>query len=65
MMDHDTILKSLAHMCFDDTWLNWIKRTLDFGHSSIVLNGVLGKSFHCKRGVCQGDLYRHYYLLRV
>lgn len=26
------------------------------GTSSVLLNGVLGKVFHCRRGVRQGDL---------
>jgi hypothetical protein len=56
MMEHDTILKSLSHMCFDDTWLNWTKHILHFGHSSILINGLPAKSFHCKGGVCEGDL---------
>jgi retron-type reverse transcriptase len=55
MMEHDTILKILAHMGFDDVWIKWMKCILDSGHSSILLNGVPGNTFHCKRGVRQGD----------
>jgi hypothetical protein len=42
-------------MGFDRVWIKWIKCLLDSGHSSILLNGVPGSSFHCKRGVRQGD----------
>jgi retron-type reverse transcriptase len=55
MIEHDTILNILQHMGFDEMWLKWIKCLLSSGHSSILLNGVPGKSFHCKRGVRQGD----------
>jgi hypothetical protein len=55
MIEHDTILNILQHMGFDDVWLKWIKCLLDSGHSSILLNGVPDNSFHCKRGVRQGD----------
>jgi hypothetical protein len=55
MIEHDTIMSILKHMGFDDVWLKWIKCLLDSGHSSILLNGVPGNSFHCKRGVRQGD----------
>jgi hypothetical protein len=55
MIEHDTILNILQHMGFDEIWINWIKSLLSSGHSSILLNGVPGKSFHCKRGVRQGD----------
>jgi retron-type reverse transcriptase len=55
MIEHDTILNILRHMGFDDIWLRWIKCIFSSGHSSILLNGVAGKAFHCKRGVRQGD----------
>jgi hypothetical protein len=32
-----------------------MKMIMDSRTSSILLNGVIGKVFHCKRGVRQGD----------
>jgi hypothetical protein len=32
-----------------------MKMIIDSGTSSILLNGVIGKVFHCERGVRQGD----------
>jgi hypothetical protein len=35
--------------------LKWIRDILASGTSSVILNGVPDKVFHCRRGVRQGD----------
>jgi hypothetical protein len=52
---HELILQVLSHRGFGPKWLNWIRNILQSGMSSVLLNGVPGKTFHCKRGVRQGD----------
>nr|XP_051205325.1 uncharacterized protein LOC127319150 [Lolium perenne] len=42
-------------MGFDERWLNMVSKILDSGCSAILLNGVPGTEFKCKRGVRQGD----------
>jgi hypothetical protein len=54
-VEHELILQVLSHRGFGPKWLNWIRNILQSGTSSVLLNGVPWKTFHCKCGVRQGD----------
>ena len=54
-VEHCVILQMLKALGCPDIWINWVNRILESGSSSVLLNGVPGKNFHCKRGVRQGD----------
>jgi hypothetical protein len=54
-IEHEVILRILKHKGFGSKWLQWIKLILSSGTSAILLNGIPGKVFHCRRGVRQGD----------
>jgi hypothetical protein len=55
MIEHDTILSMLKHYGLDDRLIGWIRSILASGTSLVLLNGVPGKTFHCRRGLRQGD----------
>jgi len=55
MVEHSSILSILQAKGFPARWCSWISQILNSGTSSVLLNGVPGKDFHCKRGVRQGD----------
>jgi retron-type reverse transcriptase len=55
MVEHSVIIDILKHKGFGEKWCSWIKRLLESGVSSVMLNGVPGNYFKCKRGVRQGD----------
>jgi hypothetical protein len=55
MMEHAAILKIFKLKGCDEIWLNCLEHIMNSGTSSVLLNGVPGKKFHCKRGVRQGD----------
>jgi hypothetical protein len=54
-IEHKVILEVLAHKGFGIKWISWIEAILKSGTSAVLLNGVPGKTFHCRRGVRQGD----------
>jgi hypothetical protein len=54
-LEHAALLEILRHKGFGDKWIHWISMILGSGSSEVLLNGVPGKRFHCRRGVIQGD----------
>jgi hypothetical protein len=49
------IMQILHYKGFGARWQMRIKSIMDSGTSAVLLNGVPGKVFHCRRGVRQGD----------
>lgn len=45
----------MAHKGFGTKWRSWISSILSSSTSAVLLSEVAGKTFHCKRGVRQGD----------
>jgi hypothetical protein len=54
-VEHHAILEILRAKGFDNKWINMVSLILDSGTSSVLLNGVPGSEFRCRRGVRQGD----------
>jgi hypothetical protein len=52
--EHQAILKLMEARGFGNVWLSCYKSILSSRTSKVLLNGVLGKIVHCKRGVTQG-----------
>lgn len=55
LIEHSTIIDVLRAKGFPGKWLRWMDDILSSATSAVLLNGVAGKEFRCKRGVRQGD----------
>jgi hypothetical protein len=54
-MENQAMLTLMKAKGFGQQRLNWRHNIFSSGTSSVLRNGVPGKTFHCKRGVRQGD----------
>jgi hypothetical protein len=50
-IEYEVIKQIMQNKGFGSKWISWIKSIMDLGTSAVLLNGVPGKVFHCKRGV--------------
>lgn len=55
MIEHQAMLTLMEAKGFGQRWLSWMRDIFSSGTSAVLLNGVLGKTFHCRRGVRHGD----------
>jgi hypothetical protein len=54
-IEHQVVLQIMKFKGFGPKWIRWIEMIMSSGTSAILLNGVPGKTFHCRRGVRQGN----------
>jgi len=54
-IEHSTIIQMMTHLGLPDKWIQWVHNILSSGSSAVLLNGIPGKFYKCKRGVRQGD----------
>jgi hypothetical protein len=50
-VEHTAITHIMQHLGFPERWPSWVQQILSSGSSAVLLNGVPGKFFKCKRGV--------------
>jgi hypothetical protein len=56
-IEHNFILDILKHKGFPVKWISWVKSILSSAPSSVLLNGIPGKPFKCKRESGREILY--------
>ena len=52
---HQSTIDILRAKGFGEKWISWTKNIFKSASSAVMLNGVPGKKFVCKKGVRQGD----------
>jgi len=54
-IEHHVMITLMKAKGFSDRWLKWMQDIFYSGTFAVLLNGSPGKTFHCRRGVRQGD----------
>lgn len=54
-MEHGMIMDIMRKRGFGNKWCSWIQQIMSTSTSAVLLNGVPGNYFKCRRGVRQGD----------
>ena len=54
-IEHESIFLMLRKLGFPEVFISWVKCILQSGTSAVLVNGVPGRNFKCRRGVRQGD----------
>ncbi|WVZ97553.1 hypothetical protein U9M48_043079 [Paspalum notatum var. saurae] len=54
-VEHQEMLELMKAKGFGQKWLHWMSLVMNSGTSLVLLNGIPRKTFHCRRGVRQGD----------
>jgi retron-type reverse transcriptase len=49
-IEHETLYMVLRQIGFPKMFISWAKSLLDTGTSTVLVNGVPGRNFGCKRG---------------
>jgi retron-type reverse transcriptase len=50
-IEFSAILEMMKQYGFSEQWLRWTSEILESATTSVLLNGVIGKTLSCKRGV--------------
>jgi retron-type reverse transcriptase len=54
-IEHQAMINIMKAKGFGEKWIKWMEDIFSSGTSAVLLNGTPGKTFHCRRGVRQGD----------
>jgi retron-type reverse transcriptase len=55
LVESQVIIQIMTSLGLPDNWIRWVTNILNSASTAVLLNGVPGKFFKCKRGVRQGD----------